>query len=44
MKAEDQKECGRFCFQYCIGLGQGRFGSILINEKSNLYQEAETFC
>lgn len=29
-----------FCFKYFINLGEDRFGSMTINEKTNLYEEA----
>jgi hypothetical protein len=27
-----------FCFKYCINLGDGKFGTMKINEKTNLYE------
>lgn len=33
-----------FCFKYFINLGNNRYGSMTITDKTNLYSEAETFC
>lgn len=33
-----------FCFKYFINLGNNRFGSMTITDKTDLYSEAETFC
>lgn len=27
-----------FCFKYCINLGDDKFGTMTINEKTNLYE------
>lgn len=33
--------CNRpFCFKYCINLGDNKFGSLTVNERTNLYEEA----
>lgn len=33
-----------FCFKYCINLGKNNFGSLTVNEKTDLGQEAHKFC
>ena len=38
------EEPASISFKYFINLGNDRFGSMTINDKTNLYEEAERFC